>query len=188
MVASVGTPAAAPFSTTAVTGPCLSTWYLDRHAISALGLKMNLLSRFGDADDNAAMLVRFPDAMAVLEATWTTFHAGIPHGPIVFGTKGTIVVGRRPGKGLSRPGQSGADGDPPRRPLSCRTRDHRRAVHPPHRGRRGPSPDAGHTAQSRGDRNPGCRNPVGGKRQGRAGRNPGLGRRMTRHPAAAPLP
>ncbi len=73
-------------------GACLSTWYLDRHAISAQGLKMNLLSRFGDADDNAAMLVRFPDAMAVLEATWTTFHAGVPHGPIVFGTKGTIVV------------------------------------------------------------------------------------------------
>ena len=50
------------------------------------------MSPFGDAEDNAAMLVRFPDALAILEATWTTFHAGVPHGPIVFGNHGTIVV------------------------------------------------------------------------------------------------
>lgn len=73
-------------------GACLSTWYLDQQAISAQGLKANLLSPFGDAEDNAAMLVRFPAALAILEATWTTFHAGVPHGPIVFGTHGTIVV------------------------------------------------------------------------------------------------
>ena len=73
-------------------GACLSTWYLDQQAISAQGLKANLLSPFGDAEDNAAMLVRFPGAIAILEATWTTFHAGVPHGPIVFGTHGTIVV------------------------------------------------------------------------------------------------
>ena len=73
-------------------GACLSTWYLDQQAISAQGLKANLMSPFGDAEDNAAMLVRFPDALAILEATWTTFHAGVPHGPIVFGTHGTIVV------------------------------------------------------------------------------------------------
>ncbi len=73
-------------------GACLSTWFLGQQAISAQGMKANLLSPFGDAEDNAAMLVRFPDALAILEATWTTFHAGVPHGPIVFGTHGTIVV------------------------------------------------------------------------------------------------
>jgi len=73
-------------------GACLSTWYLDQQAIAAQGMKANLLSQFGSAEDNAAMLVRFPEALAILEATWTTFHAGIPTGPIVYGTHGTIVV------------------------------------------------------------------------------------------------
>jgi hypothetical protein len=38
------------------------------------------------------MLLRFPKAIAILEGSWTTFHCGIPYGPILFGTKGTIVV------------------------------------------------------------------------------------------------
>ena len=73
-------------------GACLSTWYLDQPATAAQGFKANLMSRYGSAEDNAAMLVRFPEAMAILEATWTTFHAGVPTGPILYGTRGTIVV------------------------------------------------------------------------------------------------
>lgn len=73
-------------------GACLSSWYLEQQAVAAQGLKANLLSPYSSAEDNAAMLVQFPRAMAILEATWTTFHTGVPHGPIVFGTKGTIVV------------------------------------------------------------------------------------------------
>lgn len=73
-------------------GACLSTWYLGQQAVAAQGLKANLMSQFGSAEDNAAMLVRFPDAMAILEATWTTFHAGVLTGPIIYGTHGTIVV------------------------------------------------------------------------------------------------
>ena len=46
----------------------------------------------GTADDNAAMLLRFPSAIAILEASWTTFHIGVPNGPIIYGTHGTIVV------------------------------------------------------------------------------------------------
>ena len=38
------------------------------------------------------MLVRFPSAMALFEASWTTFHRGVPNGPILFGSEGTIVV------------------------------------------------------------------------------------------------
>ncbi|MCP4380415.1 MAG: Gfo/Idh/MocA family oxidoreductase, partial [Hyphomicrobiales bacterium] len=73
-------------------GACLAAWYLDAPATAAFALKANLMSRFGDAEDNAAMLVRFPEAMAVVEATWTTFNPGIPTGPILYGTAGTIVV------------------------------------------------------------------------------------------------
>ena len=73
-------------------GACLSSWYLGQDAVAVQGLRSNLLSPFGSAEDNAALLVRFPRAMAILEGTWTTFHAGVPTGPIVYGTRGTIVV------------------------------------------------------------------------------------------------
>ena len=73
-------------------GASLSLWYLGQDALAVQAFQANLMSPFGTADDNAAMLVRFPRAMGILEATWTTFHAGVPSGPIVFGTHGTIVV------------------------------------------------------------------------------------------------
>ena len=61
-------------------------------ATAALGMKANLDSYWGNAEDNAAMLIRFPRAMALLEGSWTTRDHGVPTGPIVYGTTGTIVV------------------------------------------------------------------------------------------------
>lgn len=76
-------------------GACLSRWYIGQPAVAALGLKANLTSHYGDADDNAIITVRFPKALALLEATWTTWHTGIPTGPIVYGSRGTLVVTSR---------------------------------------------------------------------------------------------
>jgi predicted dehydrogenase len=73
-------------------GACLAAWLLPGAPLSALGQKTNLLSGFGTAEDNAAIVLRYPQAMAILEASWTTFHRGISNGPIFYGTKGTIVV------------------------------------------------------------------------------------------------
>jgi predicted dehydrogenase len=72
-------------------GACLALWYLAATPVSVQGMTANLMTP-GDAEDNAALLVRFPAALALLEASWTTFHAGIPSGPIVYGTNGTMVV------------------------------------------------------------------------------------------------
>ena len=38
------------------------------------------------------MVVRFPRALAVIESSWTTSHPGVPTGPVVYGSTGTIVV------------------------------------------------------------------------------------------------
>ena len=38
------------------------------------------------------LLLRFPHAVGTIEASWTSFHNGLPNGPIVMGTHGTIVV------------------------------------------------------------------------------------------------
>ena len=73
-------------------GACVAAWLMPTAPLSAQGLTVNLFSGYGDADDNAAILLRFPKAIAILEASWTTVHNGVPSGPILYGSKGTIVV------------------------------------------------------------------------------------------------
>jgi predicted dehydrogenase len=73
-------------------GACLSRWFLGEPAVAAMGIRANLASHYGDADDNAIITVRFPRALAILEGTWTTWHVGVPTGPIAYGTRGTLVA------------------------------------------------------------------------------------------------
>jgi predicted dehydrogenase len=73
-------------------GAMVARWYIGEQATAAMGMKCNLDSQWGDADDNAAMLVRFPSAMALFEGSWTTFDHGVSAGLIVFGTTGTLVI------------------------------------------------------------------------------------------------
>jgi predicted dehydrogenase len=78
-------------------GACLSRWFIGQPAVAATALRANLQSHYGDADDNAVITVRFPKALAILEATWTTWNVGVPTGPIVYGTKGALVANRQAG-------------------------------------------------------------------------------------------
>lgn len=73
-------------------GACLSTWFLGEKAEAAIAMEANLTSSFGNADDNAIISVRYPGALTVLEASWTTFHTGNLPGTTIYGTKGTIVI------------------------------------------------------------------------------------------------
>ncbi len=73
-------------------GACLAAWFLDAVPLTVQGMKANLMNTFGTAEDNAALLLRFPSAIAILEASWTNFHGGVANGPIIYGTHGTIVV------------------------------------------------------------------------------------------------
>jgi predicted dehydrogenase len=79
-------------------GACLSRWFVGQPAVAAYGLKANLLTQYGDADDNAVITVRFPQAIGILEATWSCPDHGIPTGPILYGESGTIVVQRQRGQ------------------------------------------------------------------------------------------
>jgi predicted dehydrogenase len=76
-------------------GACLARWYIGSPAVAANGMRVNLTSGYGDADDNAVITVRFPKALAVLEATWTTWNPVIPS-IIVYGERGALMVNRRP--------------------------------------------------------------------------------------------
>ena len=73
-------------------GAMAAVWYIGQPGVSAIGMCANLDSPWGDADDNGAMIVRFPEAMGVFEGTWTSRHSGVSNGPIVYGTEGTLVV------------------------------------------------------------------------------------------------
>ena len=72
-------------------GACLSRWFMGKPAVAANGIRANLNSLYGDADDNGIISVRFPDGIATIEGSWTTVHTGINNGPVVFGETGTLV-------------------------------------------------------------------------------------------------
>src|ERR687886_813476 len=76
-------------------GACLARWFVGEPAVAAQGLTANLLTPYGDADDNAVITVRFPQALAILEATWSCVDHGVPTGPLLYGSTGTIVVERQ---------------------------------------------------------------------------------------------
>ena len=76
-------------------GACQVRWYIGEPAVSVSGVRANMTSHYGDADDNAVLTVRFPSALAILEGTWSTVHVGVPLGPVIYGTEGTMVITRR---------------------------------------------------------------------------------------------
>jgi predicted dehydrogenase len=76
-------------------GACLSRWFIGEPAVAAFGIKANLLTPYGDAEDNAVITVRFPKALAILEATWSCLDHGVATGPLIYGSQGTIVVERQ---------------------------------------------------------------------------------------------
>lgn len=75
-------------------GACLSNLLIGP-ATAASGLKANLDSHYGEAEDNAIITVRFPKAIAILEASWTTWANGVANGPVIHGKTGTLVVNSR---------------------------------------------------------------------------------------------
>ncbi len=83
-------------------GAMFSYWVIGQQALAAVGIRGNLNSPWGDADDNGAMLVRFPTAIGLFEGSWTTWNHGVPHGPILYGTDGTLVIEEQDGEPVVR--------------------------------------------------------------------------------------
>jgi predicted dehydrogenase len=73
-------------------GACESLILIGEDAQYAVALADRLCYDFGDTEDNAVMLVRFPSAFAILEATWTQHGDPGPH-LTVWGTKATAYLG-----------------------------------------------------------------------------------------------
>jgi len=73
-------------------GACMSCWFANAAPAAAYGLKANFDSPYGSAEDYATITVRFPEAVAILEGSWTTVNGGVAPGPLLYGTEGTMVV------------------------------------------------------------------------------------------------
>lgn len=73
-------------------GAMLSRWHIGEQAATTFGLKANLDSQWGEAEDNAVILVLSPTRLGLGEASYTTWDHGVPRGPIVYGTEGTLAM------------------------------------------------------------------------------------------------
>ncbi|MBC7237433.1 MAG: Gfo/Idh/MocA family oxidoreductase [Chloroflexi bacterium] len=91
-------------------GAMFSRWVIGEPATAAIGLRANLNSHYGDADDNGILVVRFPSAMALLEGTWIVRDHGVPTGPIVYGSEGTLVIERQGEEQVVRVSRGGDEG------------------------------------------------------------------------------
>ena len=90
-------------------GAMVSRWYIGEPAVAAMGMKANLNSQWGDAEDNGTIIVRFPAAMGLLEGTWSTWHHGVSGGPIIYGETGTLVVDSKAGRPVVRLERGGGE-------------------------------------------------------------------------------
>ncbi|MDD5604161.1 MAG: Gfo/Idh/MocA family oxidoreductase [Eubacteriales bacterium] len=82
-------------------GCSLSRWFVGRRPEAVFAMKMNAMSNFAPVEDYSAMMIRYPEAVALIEGSWATVSGGGVHnGPIVFGDRGTIVSDRYSSKVL----------------------------------------------------------------------------------------
>ncbi|MEO2005702.1 MAG: Gfo/Idh/MocA family oxidoreductase, partial [Candidatus Poribacteria bacterium] len=73
-------------------GANISRWIIGESPEAVIGMTGNFASQYGDAEDNAALLVRYPSAMTILESTWSCVNHGVSSRHVVYGTDGTIAV------------------------------------------------------------------------------------------------
>ncbi|MGD0775806.1 MAG: Gfo/Idh/MocA family oxidoreductase [Candidatus Solibacter sp.] len=73
-------------------GAMYSRWFVGEPASAALGLKANLDSPWADAEDNGALLIRFPHAIGVAQGSWTTYGSEyLKTGPVAaYGSAGLL--------------------------------------------------------------------------------------------------
>jgi predicted dehydrogenase len=69
-------------------GAMSCNWLVGQKATAVMGMRCNTNSQWADADDNAAMLVSYPNCLAVLEGSWTVPAGAASMGPELFGSEG----------------------------------------------------------------------------------------------------
>jgi len=78
-------------------GANISLWWFGQMPLSVIGVADKLAKPFGDAEDNAVLVARYPNAFAVMEASWSQ-GGSVPSGPLVIGTEGALTITQREGQ------------------------------------------------------------------------------------------
>jgi len=78
-------------------GAMACNWLIGERAQAAMGMRCNTNSQWGSADDNAAMLVRYPNCLAVLEGSWTAPVGSLSQGPELYGSEAMAYLNDRDG-------------------------------------------------------------------------------------------
>lgn len=74
-------------------GSIFSRWLISEEPMGAFCMRANLNSEYGDADDNAVLLVRYPKAYANIETSWTTQCELLPNDfPMIYGSDGSMTM------------------------------------------------------------------------------------------------
>jgi predicted dehydrogenase len=74
-------------------GAALACWFFHASPATAVGVRVNLASPFGTADDNAILILQFGGAgLAIVEGTWSCVDLGGLYGPVVYGSTGTLSL------------------------------------------------------------------------------------------------
>jgi predicted dehydrogenase len=73
-------------------GAALACWFFGRPPSYALGVRANLASPFGTADDTGMLILHFGGGLAVAEGTWSSVDPGGLHGPVVYGSAATLSL------------------------------------------------------------------------------------------------
>lgn len=73
-------------------GAALACWFFGRQPTFASGVRANLASPFGTADDNGMLILEFDGGLAIAEGTWTSVDAGGLNGPVVYGSAATLSL------------------------------------------------------------------------------------------------
>lgn len=71
-------------------GCCFTRWMFGKMPNEILSVGMNLNTPGSNVEDNVAALLTYPDAMAVIEGTWTTPRCRMPSGPEAICTDGVV--------------------------------------------------------------------------------------------------
>lgn len=66
--------------------------YMGKKPNKVFAVAKNFLHPYSEVEDYAGVILQFDTAIGLIEGTWSTYSSGIPTGPVIWGTKGALVV------------------------------------------------------------------------------------------------
>lgn len=66
--------------------------YMEKKPNKVFAVTKNFVHPYSEVEDYAGLMLQFDSAVGWIEGSWSTYSSGIPTGPVVWGTKGALIV------------------------------------------------------------------------------------------------